>query len=459
VAGAQGPFDDLAWRAAVRVEEEPLLAEEIGRRYATGSRELPISVSDLLAPRRAYWRRRGPAAPVDEERRERMDAGRSWHARLALALPGEGAFEVRVRRSGIAGRIDLLADIPVEVKTGAGVGAEHLAEQRPEHVEQIAMYCALTGSSAGRIVTLTPGAEGTVAAEAVDVSVPVPAAVDAEMRRRAAAIRTALREGQPAALPACRWFGRRCEFEAAKLCDCSGAEPAPSGEILEQVARFTARPEIEGRWSSALSRAPTEERAAAAGRFRDLLYPRRAYFERVAAPGAPGPAVPVPAPPTEATVYERLVGAVEGGPVGEVAQLPPRAPGPEEEVPGFRGLPYLLRTSRAWSRVRPADLVARFPQYAVELGFRCATTGTGEGRVFLAFERAERESDRFEVLRIRFDPIALFRTIGTGRAALLRAAIDAREPGRLPPCPGWMAEGCPYGATCGCADDPGRSQR
>jgi hypothetical protein len=459
MAGPEPRSAEPEWIAAVYVEEEPVLAEEIRGRVARGSGARPISVSDLLAPRRAFWRRVEPSAPIPEERRGAMESGRSWHARLAEAIPDEGAFEVRVRREGIAGRIDLLADVPVEVKTGAGVGADRIVELRPDHVEQIAMYCALTASPAGRIVTLSPGATGSTTVEAVDLRVPGHATVSEAMRRRAEAIRSAVREGKPVGLPACRWFGRRCEFQEAGRCDCTGEEPTSTREILDQVVHVDPRPDIEERWGAALrTLGPSAERTTAV-RFRDLIYPRRAYFEQTAPAPPPEPGGPTQAPPEGPTLYDRIVEAVEAGPLGEVARLPPRGIGPDEEVPGFRGRPFLVRSSRAWTRLRPSEAVRRFPQYALELGFRCATTGTGEGRVIVAYERAEKESDRFEVLRYRFSPAGVFRDVGKESDERLRAAIAAGSPASLPPCPGWMYRGCPYRASCACGGEDGRSHR
>jgi hypothetical protein len=450
---------EMAWASAVQVAEDPALAQEVGQRASQSPAVSSISVSDLLAPRRAFWRRRAPATPIAEDRRGRMEAGRGWHSRLILALPHEGAFEVRVRRDGIAGRIDLLADVPVEVKTGSPVGVDRLLELRPDHVEQIAMYCALAGAPTGRIVTLSRGAEDSIDVQAVDLRVARPEAVAAAMRGRADRIRAAVHSGQVGDLPACRWFGRRCEFEEARVCDCNGSEPAPSREILDEVGPIDPRPDLEGRWRESLRAIPAESSPDSAPRFRDLIYSRRAYFDRTwTGPKAPSAGAPPPRPPGP-DLYERLAEAVEGGPVGEVARLAPGGAKSEEEVPGFRGAPYLLKTSRARSRIEAGEAVARFPQYALELGFRCVATGTAEGRVFLAFERAERETDRFEVLHYRFAPIASFRQIWDERAARLEGAVSAGAPERLPPCPGWMYETCPYRTVCGCVAEPGRSQR
>lgn len=447
------------WVASVRVEEDLPTAGELRVRWVHGSSEAPLSVSDLLAPRRAFWRRRAPAPPIADDRREKMEAGRSWHSRLIYALPREGAFEVRIRRAGISGRIDLLADVPVEVKTGTPVGTDRLIEARPDHVEQIVMYCGLSGALAGRIITLSPREGGALSVEAVDLTVPRPDRADAALRRRAGRIRAAVEAGRPGDLPACRWFGRRCEFQEARICDCTGAEPAPDPELLEQVGTTTARPDIAERWREALERAPAARSDLVVPRFRDLIYPRRRYFEATGAVALPE-AVSAPRPRAAgADLYERLAAAVEGGPVGEIARLAPVRDEAEEEVPGFRGSPYLLRTSRAWTRVEARDAVRRFPQYALELGFRCAATGTDAGWVFLAFERAENEIDRVEALRYRFSEIDRFARMWDERGQRLGSAIRERSPGELASCPGWMQDDCPYRPGCACAGDPVRSQR
>lgn len=450
---------DTGWPASVRVEEDLPLAEEIRQRFAVASGALPISVSDLLAPRRAFWRRIAPATPIAAERRERMEVGRSWHARLGGDLAAEGRFEVRVRRDGIVGRIDLLADVPVEVKTGAIVGADQMVALRPDHVEQIAMYCALSDRSTGRIVTLAPASDGTTAVGAVDLSVAEPGKVASAMRGRAEAIRGAVRAGRPEDLPACRWFGRRCEFQEAGICRCTGEEPPLPADILPQVVRLVHRPDIEDRWRRALREGATPAETPPVERFRDLIYPRRCFFERTA-PTRPAEEAPSARPsPPGPDLYDRLIEAVEGGPVGEVARVPPVGAGPAEEVVGFRGAPFLVRSSRAWSRIRPDEAVGRFPQYALELAFRCAATGAAEGRVFLAFERAETERDRFEVLRFRFEPVARFAALWAERAERLAAALAAGTPATLPPCPGWMYSDCPYRPECACGPTPERSQR
>ncbi|MGA8543029.1 MAG: hypothetical protein WB947_05785, partial [Thermoplasmata archaeon] len=181
----QAPEPD--WRAAVSISEDAELARELILRLPPAGTARPVSVTDLVAPRRAYWRAVHPVR-FDEARQLRVDLGRALHRRLGVALSAEGTLEVRVRRNGVVGRIDLLSDVPVEVKTSASaVGGDELVEARPDQVEQLVMYCALADRPVGRLLTLvtTDGAPGPV--RAADVTIRDLAAVGTEMQARAAA--------------------------------------------------------------------------------------------------------------------------------------------------------------------------------------------------------------------------------------------------------------------------------
>ena len=155
----------------------------------------------------------------------------------------------------------------------------------------------------------------------------------------------------------------------------------------------------------------------------------------------------------------RTTRAVEGGPTGEVGRLSAAADFSDDEVTGFRALPFLLKTSRAWDPIRPADVDSRFPHYSLELGLRCAAVAAPDGLLFLAYEHAERDVDRFQVLRYHFEDLPGLARLGSERRDALTEAISRRDPSRLPPCPGWMFDGCPYRAQCGCGAEAGRSHR
>ena len=395
---------------------------------------------------------------IPAERQARIDQGRWLHRHLGTLLGPAAALEVRVRRAGCVGRIDGLGDAPVEVKTGAtAVAPTDLPLARPDHVEQLAMYCAMTDLTQGRLISIAVDGEAVRGLRTAEITFGDLPGILEEMSARATALRAAIAAGSPAGLPPCRWFGRGCEFQDGGRCDCGPPVGDTTSRILERIRSVGARSDLDEELRGRLDRLAPTSQGDTLERFRDLLYPRRAYFERTA-PGPPTiPSVSSPADPPD--LYARLIDALETGPIGEVARIPPRAPEVEEDVTGFRGVPFLVRTTRAWDPIPPAELVHRAPQYPLELGYRCAVTGSGLGRVVLGYERAEKDPDRLDVFEIRFTSVTPFaRQVREGSQELARALRD-RRPLDLPACPGWMFSDCPYAAECRCGEAVPRSQR
>lgn len=380
------------------------------------------------------------------------------HRSLGSRLAGEGILEARVRRDGLVGRIDILTEVPVEVKTASTlIEPSELPAQRPEHLEQLGMYCALVDRPIGRLLTLVTGPDGIADVQAVDVTFRSPSRILSEMVRRSDLLRAALGESRVDGLPRCPWFGRGCEYEDAGACACTGEEKPTLPALGEEVGPLEVRDDVRERVRSALSEPMARTDPNSVTRFREILYPRRAFFERTRpAPSPPAEAAP---PPLKPDLYARLSEAVESGPPGEVARLPGKSVEPDEEVVAFRGRPYLLRTSRAWDRFRPDELVARAPQYALELGLRCATTGAGSGIVIVGFERAEVDRERIQVLELRFAPLTPFSRMYRERSQALALAVRDGTPATLLACPEWMASDCPYGAECGCGSSESRATR
>jgi hypothetical protein len=461
-AAGSVPFND-PWKAVVSVREEESLDAELVARFAGQTGQRSVGVTDLISLRRAYFRLLVPDLPIPAARQARMDQGRVVHRDLGTLLSREGTLEARVRRDGLVGRIDILSDLPVEVKTATAlVDPAALGTSRPDHVEQLAMYCALVERTVGRLLTLVAEGGSVSQVQAVDIRFQRPGEVLAEMRRRADLLRAAWVAGSVDSLPRCPWYGRGCEFKEAAVCGCTGEEATGAPVILEAAGEFREANDVEERVRALLSRTSGTPAEPVFERFREVLYPRRAYFDRVAvaAPSPPGvPVTPAPLPSLSADLYGRLSEAVESGPAGEVARLVPRSPDPEEEVAGFRGRPLLVRTSRAWERYRPDELVERSPQYALELGLRCAVTGTDSGVVVIGFERAETDRDRIQVLEVRFRSVTPFSRMLRERGRALAEALRDRTPESLHACPAWMVEDCPYRSACGCPFAPPRSTR
>lgn len=447
-----------SWETVVSVREDARLAAELTARFEGGSGQRSIGVTELISLRQAFYRTTRPPLPVPEDRRVRLERGRALHRTLGARLVGEGILEARVRRDGLVGRIDILADLPIELKTSSAlVPPPELPVARPDHIEQLAMYCGLVGRPIGRLLTLVAGPSGVPDVQAVDVSFRSTSRVVSEMRRRADLLRAAWAESRVDALPRCPWFGRGCEFEEASVCSCGGDEAPVVHPLTEEAEALTPREDVRERVRSTLTEPIPLEGGATVARFREVLYPRRAYFERtVPATSVPGE---VPPPGLGPDLYARLSEALETGPPGEVARLPPRSVEPEEEVVGFRGRPLLMRTSRAWARFRGDEVVERAPQYVLELGLRCATVGADSGIVVVAFERAESARDRIQVLEVRFASLTPFSRLFRERSQCLREALLERNPAALSACPGWMTADCPYRSECGCAGSAASDSR
>jgi len=457
------PTSARSWEAVVSVREAVELTRELVARLARETGRRSIGVTDLISLRPAFYRTVAPEVPIPPARQARLERGRLFHRALGARLAREGTLEARIRRDGIVGRIDILGELPIEVKTATSLAVpDHLSSDRPDHVEQLGMYCALVDRPVGRLLTLVADAGAVSDVQAVDVSFGSTERIRAEMRRRAELLRTAWSDRRAESLPRCPWYGRGCEFEEARVCDCTGEEPPGSSAILEETGRVDPRDDVRERVRSAFTKPLPGGDEFAFARFREILYPRRAYFDRT----APAPSGPTRAPPPAATpatpqdspasrepdLYARLNEALESGPAGEVARLPPRSSDPEEEVTGFRGRPLLVRTSRAWARFREDALLARSPQYPLELGLRCAVTGTDSGIVVLGFERAKVDADRVQVLEVRFRSLTPFSRRIRERRRELAEALRTRNPKALSVCPEWMIADCPYRSECGCAE-------
>ena len=444
-------LSDGSWRSVVRVKEDPSLAAELSERFSRATGARAPSVTELLEPRRAFWRRR-VAVRVPPEREERIDLGRSWHRRVGPLLGTPGALEVVVRGEGVVGRIDVLRPVLTEVKvTGALPAVHDLPITRPEYLEQLAMYGALSSQEVGRLVLLRPVPPDAFEVRATEMSLEHAPRVLGEIRRRAKQFQASLAAGRPGDLPRCRWFGRGCELQSAGACDCAGNEASPGSELLDCVGPIAERPVLEQELRTALSGAPPTPEGGLAVEVRDLVYPRRAYFRRTL-PLTPELVLP------DRPDYRRLIEAVEGGPTGEIARAPGPPDGPDEGIETFRGAPYIARTTRARARVAPQDLLLAQPQYAMDLGLRCAATGTDRARLFLVHEQ-ERRPDRVRAFEFSLDSRTPFSRLWRQRAGQISDALAAGEFERLPPCPAWMFRDCPYRETCACGPGVGRDQR
>ncbi|HXQ49034.1 MAG TPA: hypothetical protein VN842_04565 [Thermoplasmata archaeon] len=443
------------WHASVTVREDTELARELTGRLRPPGSARRTSVTDLLYPRPAFWRFTVGPPPMTPEREVVLEGGRRLHRILGLVFAPEGQLEVRVHDDRVQGRVDVLSDRPIEIKTSAyAPPSSDPTTERPEHVDQVAMYSALLGVDTARLVYLQTQGDEIRGASTFDLRFGSVDSVRTAMGERVRLLSQACATGSAAGLPRCPWYARGCEYRGAGVCDCTGDEAAPTSAIAPADSLVTPRPDLALRLEEAARARLAASPPAAIRRFRDLLYPRRAFFEAT----VPLPAAPGPPFEAETDTYSRLVEALDCGPLGEATRLPTLSDEPDEEVGGFRRAPVLVRTSRSSQRHDPRTVVERSPQYALQLGFRCVATGTDRARLVLGYEKSP-EAEKVQVLEYRFAPAGTFSRVWRARTRRLEAARAQRDPTPLEPCPPWMFEQCPYRDRCGCGTSSARSQR
>jgi hypothetical protein len=439
--------DDLSLH--VRVLDDPALATAIERHLGEAPGPLRVSVTDLIDPRPAFFRLTR-AVPVSPEQAERWAEGRERHDRYerALALPTQR--EVQLLREGVHGRVDVWDGGPTELKTTAALSApERTLVDRPQYLEQLAVYCALADRPEGRLVVVAEPTGEAPQVQAFACTFGPAGPLWERTRERAERFREALARQDPAGLPRCGWFGRGCEVQRAGLCGCTGAEPAelhPGREFLRS-ARFD--PELSRQLADRLAAPPVTPQPF--GSYRELCFPLRAYFETVGPQPAAVPPEPAPAasPLPGRTFYQEIRDVLEGLGPGEVTRVLPEGDVPTETIQCFRGAPVIVKTTRSPYPPRSAALPRDRPHQMLEVGLRAAALGTTEGILIVGYERLALEDGPVRAHRRMFEPAAYWAELLARRRDGLRRAIAQADPTGLPVCPSWMCTGCPYRATCG----------
>jgi hypothetical protein len=439
----------------VSVQNDGELANELMARLRPPGSLPAVSVTELLSPRPAFWKHVVGPLPIAPEREVLLEAGRRLHRILGLVYAAQGQLEVRVHGNGVQGRVDVLSDLPLEIKTsGYPPPSNDPIVERPDHVDQVGMYSALLGVDRARLVYLQTEKDEVRAIAAYDVTFQSPERIRGSMDARARALSGAWASKSARGLPRCPWYARGCEFRGAGVCDCTGEETVAESIVAGGTARSAARPDLAAALEADVRLRLSKGAPPTIRRFADLIYPRRAFFEAF----APAPPRGSPRPAGETDHYSRLVEAVDGGRVGEATRLPTLSDEPDEEVAGFRGIPVLVRTSRASRRLDPGTVVAASPQYALQLGFRCVATGSARGRLIMGYDRGP-DSERVQVLEYRFDPPSIFSRVWRARSRSLEVARERGDATGLDACPSWMFDRCPYRDRCACGSPSGRSQR
>ncbi len=422
----------------------PSAQAELARRWpAIAHAPLPLRVTDVIDLRRGFWRWQ-VGSRVSAARLPTVERGTRLHRALGGILGPSAALEVQIHRDGIVGQIDALTDVPIELKTTSqSVPAEELLDRRPDAVAQLVAYCALADRSRGWLGLVAGTDAGPLEVSVGEFRVEGPSDRRQVLVHEAGRLRRALTANSPASLPACRWFGRGCEFQQERLCDCTGGEVEERTPVIAGVPPARSVEAIATEWKRAWNGPRTTESTSISS-FHELVYPRLAYMEATRGSTEGPPRAPM------SGLRRRLSAVLAAGPVGEVTKLLPQAVQAPDLIDGWQGEPVLLRTTHSFTRPTPEEIGRSAPQHALELGFRCAAVGVPNGRLVLGWERAPGNEIPFQVLHYRFEPLGTFSRMWRERA---RALEETRRDGRfdrLAACPAWRARSCPYQPGCGC---------
>jgi len=123
-----------------------LFLEKLREHY--GGHKEGFFVTDFVyCLRKAYWRRVRPKAFSERQLGYFVDGSRRHEA---LQVLSGFRSEVSVERLGVRGRMDLLAESPIEVKT---TRASVKSGVPPHYLRQCAYYCVLAGKDTCTLIT------------------------------------------------------------------------------------------------------------------------------------------------------------------------------------------------------------------------------------------------------------------------------------------------------------------
>ena len=404
-----------------------------------------ISVTQLVNPRQAFFRRTRPEIRPPPDRVQLMMAGTGFHDVFGRVISTEEYVEQLLEVDGIVGKVDIYEDMPVELKTTGSIPADIF--QRRSYFDQLGMYCAMAGSEEGQLLvyrheSYRGGAELKVyQIQFLDLQ----GIVD-EMGRRRDLLKSALEANDPTGLPRCEWYGRSCDY--SDFCGCETAGTL-SRVVGKRDMSMVARDDIAGRMMGQLAKAPASPSRSGL-RLNDLVFPRRASLERSREAAAGGPQDGREADMADLQrrgFWQALAQAIRYSARGESGLVPVQLGSLADRVHIYRDVPTILRMPKRPEMVYRDQLSSEFPHYFDRLGFECAMTGSERGRMIIYYDRTRVPDDKFMVYDVWFAGLDGILAEVKRRLDLLETGADHAE---LPACPAWMAEYCSFSPKCGC---------
>lgn len=423
------------------IEAHRSLRDDLLAKVKAPSRRRRISVTDLLNPRHSFFKRTHPEIVPTLRQQQFMWTGTGFHDDFQRAVSKEEYVEQFVEWEGVVGKIDIYERFPLEIKTtGKSFEARDLPAMRPYYIEQVGMYCAMTGNSRGHLIVYSRSAgESSPALRAYEVFFSDIEAIRSEIRRRRDLLAGALERDDPAGLPRCNRFGFDCEYK--EFCGCAGAEPFHPA-ILDTLAGIRETPEMAEEILGKLRNQPP-----APVRLADLIFPRKAYFRLTSEEREAEEEMEAM---EQQGMLQTLKSLLFRGAEGGVARVPVAVGEVRGRVTLYRDLPVVLRTPGFAEPVDRSRLVSLWPHYFERLALDCAFSGHERGRLVLYYTKVEEELAKFLVYDVSFKNLDAVRAEMERRAAALKQALESGDPRELQACPAWMQKFCAYAPGCGC---------
>lgn len=427
------------------IDANRTLKDELAMAVRSQSARRRISVTDLVNPRQSYFRWTRTDIQPSPDRAQVMLAGTGFHDLFGRVISTEEFVEQFVEYEGVVGKIDIYERIPVELKT-TSVLPDTPAAARPGYIDQLGMYCTMTGVPSGWLLVYRREQFGRQPAlRAFHVEFPSLDPIRTEMLRRRDLFRVALEQNDPSELPQCEWFGRNCDYQ--EICGCDLASPL-ARVVPPDGYRIDRDPNREAMFTSQLS--GQSEPSPRGFRLNDLVFPRKAAYERQTPQEEdeePDNAVEARLRDLERAGFRgTLYKALRFGIPGAFKSQPVKLRSLSDRVGMFRDVPTLMRVTKFREMVERSRLPEAMGHYFDRLVFECALSGSDRGRLVLYYELI---GDKFMVYDVGFKDLPAVLAETDRRLALLESGAS---PSALPACPTWMFKWCRYRDRCGCGD-------
>lgn len=409
-----------------------------------------ISVTDLTSLKQAYFRRKHPDIVPSLERQQVMWSGTGFHELFGAAVSSEEYLEQFVELDGVVGKIDIFEDVPVEVKTTRRLADEtDLARKRPSYIEQLGMYCAMTGVKEGRIVVYQREADVSQPPLTVcHVRFSDLGEIREEMRRRRDMLENALASDDPSRLPSCPWGDWGCDYSS--VCDCKTSHIKTSYAIRDQMASLDVDDVAARQFMDKLAES-SSKRSSGKLKLNDIVFPRKTFLSRLRQEMAPNEEEQEQEARDQLNSMEKwgIIARVRDsllyGPGTESKRVPVNHGSLSDMVQLHEGRPAITRLMQLNTIVQRERLPQMSGHYFTRLGFECALTDQRSGRMVLYYPKVAGDDAKLMVYDVSFRDIAVLKAEVARRVNLMETAASVAD---LPSCPQWMCRYCKDTTAC-----------